>query len=205
MTHSRSRPNPAWRPCCGRAWLFVASVGLFGAGCGHTRASELQDHASAVSRALDPKLLVEQARAFAAAGDFARAEQYLTLAQEHGASDAGVLPLLLEVCVRDQRYRDAIAHVQEHLRHHPGAHRLRFVLSSLYAALGHVAAARKELERALGGEPNNAQAHYALAVLLRDGSADFARADLHFREYLRLEPEGLHAEEASESLLTRLP
>lgn len=196
MTHSRSRSQ---------TWLLAALVGMFAVSCAHTRASELEAQAGAVSRALGPGLLLDKARAFAAAGDYARAEQYLTLAQEHGASEAVVLPLLLDVCVRDQRYRDAIAHVQEHLRHHPGAHRLRFVLSSLYAALGHVQAARKELERALSGEPDNAQAHYALAVLLRDGVADFGRADLHFREYLRLAPAGPHAEEASESLLTRLP
>ncbi|HMI90383.1 MAG TPA: tetratricopeptide repeat protein [Polyangiales bacterium] len=185
--------------------LLAAIVALFSVACAHTRASELEAHADMVAHALDPQLLVDKARAFAAAGDYARAEQYLTLAQEHGAAENDVLPLLLEVCVRDQRYRDAIAHVQEHLRQHPGSHRLRFVLASLYAALGDVATARAELERALSREPGNAQAHYALAVLLRDGAADFARADTHFREYLRLAPAGPHAEEASESLLTRLP
>jgi tetratricopeptide (TPR) repeat protein len=201
MTHTRRH---AALHAHGRV-LSVTVVALFAIGCAHTRAAELEADASAVVRARDPQLLVEKARAFAAVGDFARAEQYLTLAQEQGAPDANVLPLLLDVCVRDQRYRAAIQHVHEHLRHHPSAHKLRFVLSSLYAAIGHVEAARRELERALGGEPDNAGAHYALAVLLRDDAGDFARADEHFREYLRLEPAGPHAEEASESLLTRLP
>src|SRR5688500_425640 len=112
--------------CRGRTCLLAASMGLCAAGCAHTRASDLAAHAASVSRALAPQLLVDKARAFAAAGDYARAEQYLTLAQEQGAPEAEVLPLLLDVCVRDQRYRVAAQYVEEHLRHHPGAHRLRF-------------------------------------------------------------------------------
>jgi hypothetical protein len=43
-------------------------------------------------------------------------------------------------------------------------------------------------------------AHYALAVLSRDEN-DPVGADKHFREYLRLAPNGPHAEEAQASLL----
>jgi TolA-binding protein len=38
-------------------------------------------------------------------------------------------------------------------------------------------------------------------VVLRDSSADLAAADAHFRDYLRLAPNGTHAEEARQSLL----
>jgi hypothetical protein len=57
----------------------------------------------------------------------------------------------------------------------------------------------------LHDEPSNSNAHYALAVLLRDESADLSTADEHFREYLRLSPAGAHADEARGSLLQRVP
>ena len=174
-------------------------------GCAHAPASELEQRAGVVQRAREPQLLFEQAQAFASVGDYARAEQYSSLALENGAREEQVLPLLLQTCVRDQRYRDAVQYLQDYLRRRPAAHQLRFVLATLHAALGDVVAARDELERSLARAPDNAEAHYTLAVLLRDGSSDFAAADTHFREYLRLSPEGPHAEEASESLLRRVP
>ncbi len=54
-------------------------------------------------------------------------------------------------------------------------------------------------------EPLYAQAHYLLAVVARDTDNDVVEADRHFREYLRIEPNGSHAEEAKSSLLKRLP
>jgi hypothetical protein len=53
--------------------------------------------------------------------------------------------------------------------------------------------------------PRHADAHYALAVLLRDELGNHSQADAHFRAYLELRPEGEHAEEASESLLEAMP
>ena len=53
--------------------------------------------------------------------------------------------------------------------------------------------------------PDDAKAHYALAILARDSENDVVGADRHFREYLRIEPNGAHAEEARASLLRRMP
>jgi len=50
-----------------------------------------------------------------------------------------------------------------------------------------------------------AQAHYLLALVSRDMDNDVLEADRHFREYLRLEPSGPHADEAKASLLSRVP
>jgi tetratricopeptide (TPR) repeat protein len=186
------------------AWLPLLAL-VLAYGCAHAPPSELEQRAGVVQRASEPQLLVEQARAFASVGDYARAEQYSSLALEQGAHEEEVLPLLLQTCVRDQRYRDAVRYLQDYLRRRPASHQLRFVLATLHAALGDVVAARDELERSLSRAPDNAEAHYTLAVLLRDGSSDFAGADSHFREYLRLSPGGAHAEEASESLLRRVP
>jgi tetratricopeptide (TPR) repeat protein len=53
-------------------------------------------------------------------------------------------------------------------------------------------------------EQLQAQAHYLLAVVARDTENDVVEADRHFREYLRFEPHGAHAEEARASLLKRV-
>ncbi len=50
-------------------------------------------------------------------------------------------------------------------------------------------------------KPDMAPAHFALGVLLRDEQGDLVQADLHFREYLRLDPRGAHVDEARGSLL----
>ena len=114
-------------------------------------------------------------------------------------------PLLIDVCIKDQRYRAALQYAQDHLRRHPRSYRLRFVEATLLSALGDVARAREELEKVLDVSPDHADAHYSLAVLLRDDLGNHLEADHHFRSYLRLAPRGTHAEEAGESLLEAMP
>ncbi len=148
--------------------------------------------------------LFDRGRAFAAVGDSTRAEEYLAAALQRGADPAKVIPVLLDVCIRDGRYRSAIFYAENHLRTHPADVPTRFVLGTLYAAIGEGPRAKEHLERVVEAKPNEARAHYALAVLMRD-QQDPVGADRHFREYLRLAPDGSHAEEARASLLTRMP
>jgi tetratricopeptide (TPR) repeat protein len=115
------------------------------------------------------------------------------------------MPLLIDVCVRDQRYRAALAYAEEHLRQHPRSFQLRYIEATLLRALGDVAKSRQELQRVLDASPEYANAHYSMALLLRDELGRYAEADRHFREYLRLAPRGLHAEEVGESLLEAMP
>lgn len=149
--------------------------------------------------------LVLRAHQFADAADYTRAEQYLNLATMHGGDPAQVMPLLIDVCVRDQRYRAALQYAEEHLRRHPREYRLRYIEATLLRALGDVAKSRQELQRVLDASPDYADAHYSMAVLLRDQLGSYVEADRHFREYLRLSPSGPHAEEAGESLLEAMP
>jgi tetratricopeptide (TPR) repeat protein len=158
-----------------------------------------------VEQARQPAQLVQKARAFASIGDFTRAEQYLRLALDGGADPKEIVPLLVQVCVRDQRYLDAVQHVEGYLKRHPDDRRLRFVLASLEAAVGNSERARTEYEKVLAQDPDNADVRYALAVVLRDSFANLEQADRHFREYLRLRPSGSHAEEARAALLTEVP
>ena len=153
----------------------------------------------------ETRFLLQNARAFAAQQDYTRAEQYLNLAAQSGSPDSEVTPLLVDVCVQDQRYRAALQYAQDYLRRHPRAYRLRFVEATLLSAMGEVARAREELEKVLSASPHHADAHYSLAVLLRDDLGNHLEADEHFRSYLKLQPRGAHAEEAGQSLLEAMP
>jgi tetratricopeptide (TPR) repeat protein len=145
--------------------------------------------------------LLARGKAFASIGDYTRAEQYLAAALEQGADPKIVMPLLLKACVAEQRYRVAINYAEPELRKHPSNYRLRFVLASLYETIGDIAGARGQLERVIKDKPDDAPVHFALGVLLRDKEGDLVGADVQFREYLRLDPTGDHAEEARDSLL----
>lgn len=175
------------------------------AGCASTPAEKAQANIETMREEHTPEKLLERGRAFAAVGDPTRAEDYLAAALDAGASPKQVMPLLLEVCVRNGRYRSAIQHAENHLRKHPGDVGTRLVLGSLYVAVGEVPEGRAALERVLVAKPDEAQAHYTLAVLARDHDNDPREADKHFREYLRIRPAGEHAEEARASLLQQVP
>lgn len=149
--------------------------------------------------------LLARARASALSGDYTRAEQYLNLAADVGAPRERVVPLLMDVCVRDRRYRAAIQYAEHHLRDHPRNYTLRFVLATLLLAIGEPTRAREELESVLRAQGAHAEAHYALAVVLRDELGNRSQADRHFREYLKLSPGGRHSEQAEESLLQVVP
>ncbi|MCL2724685.1 MAG: tetratricopeptide repeat protein [Polyangiaceae bacterium] len=149
--------------------------------------------------------LVDRGKAFAMVGDMTRAEEYFTAALEQGANPHEVLPLVLDVCVRTGRYRSAAQHAENQLRKHPDDVSTRFVLGTLYVALGEPRQAREALEKVVEARPNEPKVRYALAVLARDSENDIVEADKQFREYLRLEPDGAHAEEARASLLKRVP
>jgi tetratricopeptide (TPR) repeat protein len=172
------------------------------------------------------KTLVERGKAFAAVGDHTRAEEYLAAGIDAGADPRDVLPLLMDVCVRTGRYRSAIQHGENHLRKHPHDVETRVMVGALYAGINEGKQARAQLEKVVA-KPNaetdapagetpdagalarperlKAEAHYLLAVVARDSENDVVEADLHFREYLRIEPNGSHAEEAKSSLLKRVP
>ncbi|HEY5960354.1 MAG TPA: tetratricopeptide repeat protein, partial [Polyangiaceae bacterium] len=149
--------------------------------------------------------LMEKAEEYAAVGDHMRAEQYFSAALSRGAGEQRVLPLLVRECIADERYRSATQYLEEYLRRHPTQHNARFLLASLHLSLGQAEVAKRELMIVLRALPQHADAHYALATLLRDHSANYAGADAHFREYLALRPDGSHAEEARGSLLVTVP
>lgn len=183
------------------ATLFLALVPA----CAATPVQKAQaDFASAREEHTRDKL-VERGKGFAAFGDLTRAEEYLVAALDQGASPKDVLPTLVDVCVRGGRYRSAIVHAENHLRKFPHDHQTRVMVGTLYVALGETKDARANLEKVIEEKPDNARAHYLLGVLARDSENDVVGADRHFREYIRIEPNGAHAEEARESMLKKVP
>jgi tetratricopeptide (TPR) repeat protein len=186
-------------------WFAAFAIGLALPACAHTPAEKAEQDIQSLRTEHSKDNLTERGKAFAAVGDLTRAEEYLAAALDQGATPKEILPLLLDVCVRGGRYRSAIQHAENHLRRNPNDYSTRLVVGTLYAALAEVKDAKRELETVVEARPNDAQAHYVLAVLARDNENDVVSADRHFREYLRIEPNGAHAEEARASLLKRMP
>lgn len=185
-----------------RVVLLLCATAL---GCGGTeQGSRARSQLQTVEKETKTSALYERGRAFAAVGDFTRAEEYFASALENGGDSNKLIPLLLYCCMQDGRFRLAAQYAEEHLRKHPNDQRTRFVLGSIYAGLGDESAAQRELERVIEAN-NNPEAHFALAQLLYQGPKAYADADRHYREYLRLAPSGPHAAEARERLLHEMP
>jgi Tfp pilus assembly protein PilF len=180
-----------------RALLLTAALAT--CGCGRSQASNTAQNLKTFQQEQAPEKLLERGRAFARMGDLTRAEEYLGAALERGAEPQSVMPLLLMVCVQDGRMQLAIQYASDHLRRHPTDAQTRLVLGTLYAGLGENQRAETELRQVLATKPNEGQAHYALAVILRD-RGDALGAEEHFREYVRISPRGPYAEEARASL-----
>src|SRR4051812_25200846 len=172
--------------------LLCVSLALGGPACASRGAVQMQADMAQQRSDREPQRLIELARSFRAAGDLTRSEQYLNAAIESGADERRVFPLLIQVCAEDGRYRSAASYAEDALKKYPAQPRLRYLLGTLYAALGDVARAKQTLEQVVVREPKMANAHYTLAVLLRDGFGDVAAADTHFRAYLKLDPTGRH-------------
>ncbi len=187
------------------AWLLLVGLAPLAVACSKQPVARVEADVRKAEQERTPDKLVDRGKAFARIGDLTRAEQYLSAALDEGADPRIVLPLLMRVCVESGRLRVAIRHADDFLKRHPDDNRLRYLLGTLYAAVGEPASARRELEQVLERDPANADAHYALATLARDVDGDYARADHHFREYLRLNPNGPHAQEARGSLLKSVP
>ncbi len=149
--------------------------------------------------------LLGRGKAFAQVGDYTRAEQYLAAAIDAGAPVGEALPLLMRVCIAEKRYRAAINHGMPHLNKQPDDYKLRFVLGSLYATIGDSAMAWEHLKKVAEDQPEHAEVQFAMGMLALEADGDIVTADGHFREYLRLEPNGAHAAEARSHLLRSMP
>jgi tetratricopeptide (TPR) repeat protein len=179
----------------------LISLSLAATACGTTRDERVARDLSTFHAERTPDKLVARGAALAQIGDLTRAEQYLAAALDEGADPSVVLPKLLRICISAGHQRAAINYAAPQLRKHPGDVWLRFVVAELRALTGDTAGARSDLERVVAAEPLSSAPHLAMARLLRDQLGDVITADREFRAYLRLAPDGEHAEEARASLL----
>ena len=88
-------------------------------------------------------------------------------------------------------------------QHSTPAARTRIAVSTY--SYWHFRQPKYPIEKVIEEKPESARAHFLLGVLARDSENDVVNADRHFREYIRLEPNGKHSEEARESMLKKVP
>jgi tetratricopeptide (TPR) repeat protein len=181
-----------------RLLLFVLSLLL--AGCS-TRDARQKNVPNQANEDTNPKELFARGSASAAVGDMTRAEQYFVAALRAGGDESAITRRLLVVCAAEQRYPVALDYADTYLRHHPTDSELRFARASLYAATGERGRAVEDLERVVSEKPDWPDAHYELATILRENGTSLLSADRHYREYLRLSPNGSYAETARGYLL----
>jgi len=174
--------------------IAVTALALAGlAACGH--GSAVRSPAPDPLASASASMLLQRGRAFAAAGDTIRAEQYLVAAASKGAADRDVLPALLEVCIRGQRYRAALVHVEAYLVRRPNDRALLQLSAVLYLTTGSPDQARAALERVVRAVPDEPEPRYLLALAHQElGQPRQAAPQL--RRYLSLSPSGTRAQEA---------
>jgi tetratricopeptide (TPR) repeat protein len=136
-------------------------------------------------------------------GDTLRAEEYFASALDSGGDADIILPELMRVSIAGMRYQSAIRYFEDYGRQMSRQRRATFgvVAGVLFLGVEQPDEARRIFEESLRLEPNNARGQFLLAELLREEYADFAASDVHYREYLRLEPNGENAVLARAGLL----
>lgn len=137
--------------------------------------------------------------------DFVRAEQYLVSAMQRGFDENRVMPPLLAACVRSSRLSAALEYAEPYLQRHPDAWSLRLLVATIQMGLGDNEEAYAQLRRVVEDNPDEATAHYMIAVLARDEMHDAAAAYASFQRYLELAPEGEHVLEARSAVARSRP
>lgn len=129
-----------------------------------------------------------------------RAEQYLAASLREGHDWREALPPLLRVCLTGSRLRAGLNYASPYLRSHPNEVWLRYLVATVYLGLGQPLRAREHLHAIRGKAPYEGRSEYLLGHTEWEGFGNAPAAASHFREYLRLEPQGANAREVSEWL-----
>lgn len=175
---------------------------ILSSGCASSALTQQREQA-ALRKESTAHVLVEHGDAAAAIGDMTRAEQYYVSARKAGGDEREIVRRLLVVCVSDQRYPAAAEYAEQYLHRYPLDVELRFAAASIQIAVGETGRARELLDAVLIERPNWAEAHYALAGLMRSQGEPLALADQHDLQYLKLNPRGPLADTARARLARR--
>jgi tetratricopeptide (TPR) repeat protein len=182
--------------------ILLSAACLLSTACGSSALSQQRDR-EALRKESSLHELMARGDASAAIGDMIRAEQYFVSALKAGGDERELVRRLLVVCAADQRYPAAAEYAEQYLHRHPGDVDLRFAAASIEAAVGNNRRARELLDTVLRERPDWAEAHYALASMMRADGEPLALADLHDLQYLKLNPHGPLAETARARLARR--
>jgi tetratricopeptide (TPR) repeat protein len=123
-----------------------------------------------------------------ATGDTLRAEQYYLRAEALGVPEDEMIPRLLRVLVKAQRYDEALEKCKKRLDVKPEDRATRYVEAALYMAVDRPKEAEKELDSLVRTKPDDADAYLALGRLYKDIGDQRARP--MFEKYLALAPNG---------------
>jgi tetratricopeptide (TPR) repeat protein len=192
-----------------RSWkgltAFAAAALFLATGCGAREKRTPQTEADTIRREATPARLEASGDKATLAGDMSRAEQYYMAALSMGGDERQLVRKVVAVCASDGRYPVAVKYATDFLAKHPEDTDMRFAAGALEAAAGDSVAARLAYERVVVEKPDLAEAHFALAMLLREQNAANSEATNHLRLYLALEPHGRYAEAARAALVRRQP
>jgi tetratricopeptide (TPR) repeat protein len=160
----------------------------------------LAPRAPEAARSDAARALFERGLALIAEGDSVRAEQYLAASLTEGHDWRQALPPLLKVCLTGSRLRAGLNYANPYLRSHPDEIWLRYLIATVYLGLGQPLRAREHLHAIRGKEPYLARTEYLLGQTEWEGFGNASAAADHFRDYLRVDPDGENAREVSEWL-----
>lgn len=179
----------------------IVAAGVLSTACGKSALPPPRDQEAV--RKESARQLIERGDASAAIGDMIRAEQYFVSALKAGGNERKLVRRLLVVCAADQRYPAAAEYAERYLHRYPNDVDLRFAAASIQLAVGNTRRARELLDSVLRERPDWAEAHYALASMMRSVGEPALLADQHDLQYLKLAPHGPLAETARARLSQR--
>jgi Flp pilus assembly protein TadD len=185
--------------------LLLGLLALTAACGGSTKEQKAKADMAVIERETAPGRLQQRGESAAMAGDFTRAEQYFVAAIKAGGDARLLTKRLIVICTNDSRYPAAASYGEDYLREHPSDTEVRYAVGTIYVALGDLPRATDDLTRVVAERPDIADAHYALASVLRQRGESLLDADHQLREYLRLDPQGQYGEAARASLLKSVP
>jgi tetratricopeptide (TPR) repeat protein len=172
--------------------------------CAHSHASTTSTATNDPMANVTAQQLYTTGLALAREGDLVRSEQYLVASMQRGMSEPVALRQLMSVCVQASRFRAAIGYAQPYIERHPHDWALRYLMATILEGLDEHQAARRHVEAVIADNARHADAHFTLATMLLERYNDPVGADAHYRQYLEISPQGIHAEEARARMLRQV-
>jgi predicted Zn-dependent protease len=145
----------------------------------------------------DPRVNFELGFGAEQAGDFLRAEQYYRRVESLTSETRlrrQVSHRIVVVLARALRYQEALERCQQLLRDEPADRPARLLLAAILVSVDRPREAERELQSLRRTKPEDPVVYLELGKVYRDVFADRPRADLMFRRYLALAPEGPEAD-----------